>query len=173
MPLSGNCRIGLVVGDFNVSDGNCFDGDGAEFTLPNPDPEGDGSTTYSVFARALGTPGGGSTTTTCATGPGDDGVLGTDDDEELCSVISLELNRTTGQSVFQNASKYLLYVYADIDGDGTLDRAPLFDDRLEDYLWSYDNKRLRVAQLRFYECSTIVPPADDPTGPQDDSDCFD
>jgi hypothetical protein len=57
-------------------------------------------------------------------------------------------------------------------GDGDTDRLPLFDDRLQEYLWDYDNRGLRIAQLRFYECSTTVPDATDPFGAQDDSDCF-
>jgi len=32
----------VVVGDFEVLDRNCFDGNGARFQLPNPDPDGDG-----------------------------------------------------------------------------------------------------------------------------------
>ena len=30
----------------------------AAFRLPNPDPDGDGTTSYSVYVRALGKPGG-------------------------------------------------------------------------------------------------------------------
>ncbi|MEK9177084.1 MAG: hypothetical protein AAB923_02190, partial [Patescibacteria group bacterium] len=102
VPLVGKVNIWLCesgvdvacadVDGFQVMDGNGTDGS-ASFALPNPDPDGDGTTVYSVFARALGKPGGSSTTTTCATGPGEDGVLGTDDDELLCSVISMELSR--------------------------------------------------------------------------------
>ena len=45
---------------------------------------------------------------------------------------------------------------ADVDGDGVIDRVPLFDDRLLDYFWQYDNTGLRLAQLRFYEVPTNV-----------------
>jgi hypothetical protein len=155
---------------FQVLDGNGTDGT-AVFALPNPDPDGDGTTVYSVFARALGKPGGSSKTTTCATGPGPDGLLGTADDELLCSVISLVLERDPGRSKFDNVSKYLLYIYVDIDGDGDLERAALFDDRLLGYFWEYDNDHLRLAQLRFYECATIVPAPSDPGGAQIDTDC--
>ena len=147
---------------FKVLDANGTDGNGGKFQLPNPDPDGDGTTVYSVFARALGIPGGKSKTSTCATGPGDDGVLGTFDDEEICSVTTLELERGKGKSRFENVSKELLYVYADIDGDGVLERMALFDDRLEGYFWDYDNKGLKLVQLRFYECVTTVPDADNP-----------
>jgi hypothetical protein len=133
--------------DYSVLDGNATDGDAAEFALPNPDPDGDGTTTYSVFARALGAPGGGADMTTCAVDEYGD---------EICSVATLELRRTKGKSTFDNVSAELLYIYADIDGDGDLDRVPLFDESLQGYFWDYDNNGLRLAQLRFYECSTTV-----------------
>ena len=171
------CEAGVDAGcegvdDFQVIDANGTDGDGALFALPNPDPDGDGTTVYSVFARALGTPGGKSITTTCATGPGEDGVLGTADDEEVCSAIQLELVRDSGRSRFQNVSKYLLYIYADVTGDGVLDRVPLFSDSLQGYFWDYDNAGLKLAQLRFYQCATIVPDPTDPGGLQVDTSCF-
>jgi hypothetical protein len=151
---------------FRVIDKNGTDPNGALFALPNPDPDGDGTTVYSVFARALGKPGGSSKTTTCATDPVDG--------ELVCSVIYMELTRDKGKSKFDNVSKYLLYIYADLDDDGIADkRVPLFDDSLEDYFWGYDNKGLRLAQLRFYECATIVPDVSDPHGQQIDIDCFD
>src|SRR5512143_3019458 len=56
VPLSGNCKIDLTLGSFKVLDNNCTDGTNAAFQLPNPDPENDGITTYSVFIRALGKP---------------------------------------------------------------------------------------------------------------------
>jgi hypothetical protein len=145
---------------FYVVDRNATDNDGALFALPNPDPDGDGTTVYSVFARALGQPGGGADMTTCLT----DRATG----EEICSVITLELRRDKGQSKFDNVSKFLLYVYADVDGDGTLDRVPLFDDRFEDFLWYYDNRGLKLAQVRFYECPSTVPDPSDPDGPTTD-----
>ena len=77
--------------------------------------------------------------------------------DTICSVIQLELGRTRGRSTFENVSKYLLYVYADVDGDGTIDRVPLFDDRLIGYFWEYDNQGLKLAQFRFYPCTTTVP----------------
>ena len=66
------------------------------------------------------------------------------------------LVRDSGGSKFTNVSKQLLYVYADINGDGTIDRVPLFGDQLQDYYWQYDNTGLKVAQLRFYEVTTNV-----------------
>jgi hypothetical protein len=128
--------------DFAVWDANGTDGT-AGFELPNPDPDGDGITEYSVFARACGTPGGQSTTTTCATDP--------KTGEEVCSLESMVLVRGTGKSSFDNVSKELLYLFTDVDNDGHIDQVPLFDKRLQDYLWQYDNKGLKLAQLRFYE----------------------
>lgn len=164
VPLVGNAKILLSEGDdYAVLDANGTDGSAA-FQLPNPDPDGDGTTVYSVFARALGTPGGSSTTTTCATDP----TTG----EEVCSVVSLELERKAGKSTFRNVSRYLLYIYVNLDDDDDLERVPLFDDALEGFFWDYDNNGLKLAQLRFYECETTVP--DDPFDPSDDpTNCFD
>ena len=148
VPLWGKAKINLTEGDFGVLDANGTDADGATFSLPNPDPDGDGMTEYSVYARALGTPGGTSTTTTCATDP----TTG----EEICSTESMVLVRHSGKSTFDNVSRELLYVYYDLDGDGTAELIPLFSDKLQDYFWDYDNKGLKVAQLRFYEQSTNV-----------------
>src|ERR1051326_8757367 len=55
--LTGKTNILLSQGDFQVLDANGTDGS-ASFQLPNPDPDNDGVTVYSVFARALGKPGG-------------------------------------------------------------------------------------------------------------------
>lgn len=161
--IDGHTKILLSEGDYQVLDANGTDGT-ASFQLPNPDPDGDGTTVYSVFARALGTPGGSSTTTTCATDP----ATG----EEVCSIVALELERKPGKSTFKNVSRYLLYIYVDLDDDDVLERVPLFDDVLQGYFWDYDNAGLKLAQLRFYECRTSVP--DDPNDPSDDpTNCFD
>jgi hypothetical protein len=144
--LVGKTTIGLKEGSFAVLDANGTDGT-AQFQLPNPDPDNDGTTTYSVFARALGKPGGSSKTTTCMTDS---------TGETYCSVYSMVLVRGTGKSTFTNVSQQLLYVYADTDGDGKLERYPLFGDSLASYYWDYDNAGLKLAQLRFYEISTTV-----------------
>lgn len=147
VPLTGSCQIKLGEGNFQVLDANCTDGSGT-FQLPNPDADNDGITTYSVWARALGKPGGSSSTTTCATEP----TTG----DLYCSVYSMVQIRTKGKSTFSNVSRELLYVYADIDADGDLDRMPLFDSRLQDYYWQYDNNGLKLVQLRFYPLPTDV-----------------
>jgi hypothetical protein len=147
VPLSGSTKINLTEGDFQVLDANGTDGSAA-FQLPNPDPDNDGTTRYSVFARALGKPGGSSKTTTCATD-----ATG----ETWCSVYSAVAVRESGRTRFQNVSRELLYIYADLNGDGTLERYNLFNDALQDYYWQYDNSGLRLLQLRFYEIPTTVP----------------
>jgi hypothetical protein len=149
VPRFGNAKILLGEGPFGVIDANGTDGNGASFQLPNPDPDGDGVTAYSVFARALGKPGGKSTTTTC--------MLDTTTNETYCSIYSMVLVRSKGQSKFDNVSKELLYVYADTNLDGVIERLPLFADPLDQYYWDYTNDGLHLAQLRFYEVATTVP----------------
>ena len=147
VPLVGKTNVLLSEGAFQVLDANATDGSGA-FQLPNPDPENDGTTTYSVFARALGKPGGSSKTTTCASD-----ATG----ETWCSVYSAVAVREAGRTRFENVSRELLYIYADLNGDGTVERYNLFNDALEDYYWQYENSGLKLLQLRFYEVPTTVP----------------
>jgi hypothetical protein len=133
---------------FQVLDKNGTDTDGATFQLPAPDPDDNGVTDYSVFARALGSPTGSAKVTTC----------GTDPSGELeCSIISLSLNASDRPAKFTNVSKYLLYIYADVDEDTDVDRVPLFKDNWSGFFWEYDNDGLKLAQLRFYQCNTTVP----------------
>jgi hypothetical protein len=148
VPLDGTAKIALSQGPFAVLDANGTDGTAA-FQLPSPDPTNTGTTTYSVWARALGKPGGSSTTTTCATDP----TTG----ELYCSVYSSVLLRQKGGSTFTDVSKSLLYVYADVNGDGKTERYPLFDSALQDYFWSYQSNGLKLAQLRFYPVPSMVP----------------
>lgn len=149
--LDGQSKINLTEGDFAVLDKNGTDANGASFQLPAPDADCDGETEYSVFARALGKPGGSATVTNCATYDGE--VICETDTEEILSVT-----RTAGQSKFTNVTKKLLYIYVDITDDGVVNpvRYPIFDDRLQDYYWQYDNKGLKLLQLRFYQIPTSV-----------------
>jgi len=148
--LDGKSKIMLTEGEFYaVLDRNGTDNDGATFQLPNPDPDGDGTTVYSVYARALGKPLNEASMTTCAYDP----LLV----DTICSVSVLELERTKGRQQFDNVSRYLLYIYYDIDADGIIERVPLFDDQLQGYFWDYDNSGLKLVQLRFYEIPTTVP----------------
>jgi len=134
--------------EFQVLDGSATQGDPAEFQLPAPDPDNDGVTEYSVYARELGTPGGKATMKTCAED---------EEDTVYCSYYVLELERSKGKPRTRNVSKELLYIYADIDDDGVFERVPLFDPRLEDYYWEYNNQGLKLLQLRFYPTETTVP----------------
>ena len=115
--LWGNTKIMLIEGDdFAVLDANGTDGR-AEFQLPNPDPDGDGVSSYSIWLRALGKPGGKAVITTCA-----DADL-TDAYYEVCSSEYVEVESTRGPAKFENVSRTLLTIYVDatftfIDGDG-------------------------------------------------------
>ena len=147
VPLSGTTKIMLSEGEFAVLDANGTDGSAA-FQLPSPDPDNNGETEYSVYVRALGKPGGMATMVPTATDP----LTG----EVFASTLSTVVIREKGKSSFTNVSKTLLYIYADVDGDGIIDRVPLFDSRLQDFYWNYDNQGLKLAQLRFYEVPTII-----------------
>lgn len=138
----------LNVSGFQVLDANGTDGF-ASFALPNPDPTNSGNSLYSVYVRALGTPGGTATNTTCGVDPA---IVA----DTICSVFQLDLT-SHGQKTFQNVTKEMLYVYAVLPGQTTVSRVPLFDSRLKDYFWNYDNNGLKLAQFRFYPVSTTVP----------------
>jgi hypothetical protein len=97
---------------------------------------------YEIWARALAKPGGSATMTTCATDP----VSG----DVICSTENVVLVRETSKSTFKNVTNQLSSLLADINGDGILERVSLFAGGLEDFFWQYDNKGLRLAQLRFY-----------------------
>jgi len=144
--LEGKSKILLSEGeDFQVLDANATKGAG-EFQLPNPDPDGDGETAYMVYARALGTPGGTATITTCATVFNEE----TGEEEEVCSNLSYVAVRSKGKPNYDIA-KEILFIEIDLDGDGIDESYPLCDDELEGYFWDYDNNGLRLLQLRFYE----------------------
>jgi hypothetical protein len=146
LTLGGNTKIGLQEGPFGVVDYNGTDGS-ASFRLPNPDPTNSGITGYSVFMRLVGKPGSGIDMNTCAYD-----ALGA----LYCSEASVIMSRSTGGSKFTNVSRELLYIYADIDLDGDIDRVPLFSDQLQDYYWDVDSTGRAHAQLRFCPVSTNV-----------------
>ena len=161
---AANTRINLIEGDFGVLDANGTDGVAA-FQLPNPDPDGDGTTSYSVYVRALGKPGGKATMQSCY-----DDATGTWCAADFVGgVAPITIQRTKGGvAKFVNVSKDLLFVdyctawSAGLDGVlGTTDdvctsvsQVPLFGNDLLSYFWSYDNEGLKLAQLRFYELPT-------------------
>jgi hypothetical protein len=199
VPCEGTTKINLIEGaNFEVLDRNGTDGP-ASFQLPPADSGvitdqpgvndectlynadgtvdtdgivdagtgdyyvcGSGTSVYSVFARALGNPRGTAAIMLC--GETDDGI-------EVCSTANkLTLDASGRPAKFENVTANLLYLYnVTIDG-AFYKRIPLFSDVLQDYFWSYDNKGLKLLQLRFYHCTTLVPV--DWPGEIDDSACF-
>lgn len=145
--LTGKTKINLGVGDFYVWDANGLDDGETSFTLPNPDVANTGTTTYTVYAIGRGP--GAADMTTC--GYDKDGNL-------VCSANTLTIDNK-GKN-WTNAVRELLYLYDVTVCDGgacvTHKRINLFHNDLEGYFWDYDNKGLRLATLRFYDCSTTV-----------------
>ena len=148
---------------FQVLDANATDSNGALFQLP-----ADVSATWTVWARALGKPGGKSNTTTCATTAGVDGILGTADDEIVCSLSTLSMERTKGKQTFVNVSAQLLFITITVDPTANTALAAclgvtattdvtlsLFNGCLQNYFWNYDNQGLKLLQLRFYPMSGV------------------
>lgn len=155
-------------------DGNVIAPTGAVFELPcntnlvaGTDPDGEASTllaceaedpqlAYEVWLRELGKPGGGMTMQTCATEVGDrdgDGIFG----ETICSTENVVTLRDPGKEVFKNVTQQLtsLNVCFDTNPDPLITdidcfRYALFRDEFVDWHWQYDNRGLRLAQLRFY-----------------------
>ena len=78
------------------------------------------------------------------------------DDVQWCSTHNWIAVREAGKRRFENVSRELLYVYVDLDGDGTVERYNLFDEALQEYYWQYDNNGLKLVQLRFYEIPAEV-----------------
>ena len=150
--------------DFRVCDGNGFDAahdcagapfkpEGATFQLPCNTaltydaalgcPAEVAQRSYTIWARALGKPGGQASAMTCATDE-----LTT---EVVCSTTNaLTLDRQKGKSPWQDATKQLTSLVADLDGDGDLETVALFADGFQDFFWQWDNQGLKLAQLRFY-----------------------
>ena len=150
-------KIWLREGPFKVLDGNATDSNGGAFQLPvsNVDCPVDAAIDdpcqytgdYSVFIRALGTPGGSADITTCATDPGTG--------EIVCSTETLHVERTGGKSKFQNVTKELTTICVDVDHiiEPVLcdSREQLFARDNWLYYWDWDNNGLKLAQLRFYD----------------------
>ncbi len=122
---------------------------------------GTGTTVYSVFARALGkrgTPGMDAKVMLCGldyTAPDGTPLA---EPLEICSIDNqLILDSHARPGKFTNVTANLLYLY-NVNIDGVIyKRIPLFSDALQDYFWQYDNYGLKLLQLRFYWCETVVP----------------
>jgi len=129
-------------GVFQVLDKNGTDGE-ASFTLPVPG-------TYTVWGRALGTPGGQAKMATCATFI--DPTTGAP--TLLCSTENEVFVRGTGKSSFRNVTKALTTITLVSGSPAELacgtPTVSLFATCLQDFLWQYDNNGLKLLQLRFY-----------------------
>ncbi len=139
-----NLNISAAAGVFEVLDKNGTDGE-ASFELPAP-----GS--YTVWARALGTPGGQAKITTCATDPS---LTGTDA-AIVCSTLNEVFVRGTGKSSFRPVTDALTTITLDPVANLALvttcggTTVSLFDPCLEGFFWQYDNNGLKLLQVRFY-----------------------
>lgn len=160
--VGGECANLDPLTGFQVLDANGTDGT-AKLALPDPDPDADGTSVYSVYARPLGTPGGHAENRTCGLVEDIDPVTGETVLVEICSMVQLVLDRTKGKQYFINATSCLLYIYADLtplDGVMTISRVPIFSSELLESWWEYTNTGLKLAQLRFYPVPSTVPAPD-------------
>jgi len=130
-------------GVFDVLDKNGTDGE-ASFSLPAPGG-------YTVWARALGKPGGQAKITTCAT----DIVI--TDPAEICSTQNEVFVRDKGKSSFRNVTDALTTIVLDPVANADAVTAcggttvSLFNPCLEGFFWQYDNNGLKLLQVRFYQ----------------------
>jgi len=143
--LQVTTKILLVLsptGTFDVIDKNGTDGE-ASFALPAP-----GS--YTVWARALGTPGGKAKITTCATD------ITLSDPGTVCSTQNTVFVREAGHSKFQNVTDALTTIILDPVANAAAVTAcgattvSLFDPCLQGFFWQDDNNGLKLLQVRFY-----------------------
>ncbi len=146
--LEGSSKINLTRApqgeDFQVLDANGTDGR-AEFQLPAPSDR-----SYTIYVRPLGTPGGSANITTCGVDPLTS--------ENICSMETEIVVREKGKSKFTDITSKLVTITAaveDLNGDGLINELDvatydIFDDVLQDYYWQYDNRGLKLLQMRFY-----------------------
>lgn len=157
-PVPGT-DIWLTQGPFAVCDGNAFDAAydcngtqiaklGAVFQLPcNTNISTAAGTTlvpcttgmsasYDVWARVVGTPGGSSTLTTCATDPTNTLVCSTNKQ----MFVRMKPNR------FTNVTDAL----TSLVDTNTLQTVALFQGGFQNFFWDYDNNGNKLVQLRFY-----------------------
>jgi hypothetical protein len=184
--LEGHNKIELIKGDdFAVLDGNAFD-DPAQFQLPDPnlDPyiveyktNEDTVSSYSVYVRPLGKPGGSAEITTCAdlvaagwlpflsnkmaktvlgyAVENDPGAFGGYASVEQ---VALELPIDQhGKPKFENVTAELLTIvfeititYDDTTTETVYVRVPIFDPLIQGEYWDFNNDGLKNVQIRFY-----------------------
>ena len=182
---------GLDPWDFAVLDKNGTDNDGALFALPKPGyddyeitptPGDSPMSDYSIYVRPLGKPLGNAKITTCADVSesykeylssqnmkilNDPCVFG-----GYASVEQVGTGITTrekGKTSFTNVTAELTSIVFKIevydDSGALIDtiyvRVPIFDDKLENEYWYYDNDGLKVLQVRIYPWGTDLSYADD------------
>jgi hypothetical protein len=136
-------KIWLQAGDsFNVLDADGTDGS-ARLQMLDPYPGTTNTSTYQIYVRALGKPGGSSTLTS--------GFLDADG-SYWYSLENVTMTRSKGKSVFSDKTLELTTVYADITNDGVYNplRYNLFDNATYNYFWNYDNNGMKLLQLRMY-----------------------
>ncbi len=130
-------------GVFDVLDKNGTDGE-ASFSLPAPG-------TYTIWARALGKPGGQAKITTCASD------LDINTAGVICSTQNEVFVRDKGKSTFRNVTDALTTIVLDPIANAAAVTAcggttvSLFDPCLQGFFWDYDNNGLKLLQVRFYQ----------------------
>ncbi len=133
-------------GEFGVLDKNGTDGT-ASFSLPAP-----GS--YSIWARALGKPGGEAKITTCAEDIADDLDGGAQFPIDICSTQYEAFVRGTKADQFRDVTFNLTHIVLTDGSEPALacgtTTVSLFNPCLEGYFWKYDNNGLKLLQIRFY-----------------------
>ena len=150
---------GFIVID---GDGTSETGDSeALFGLPNPDPDNNLISEYSLFIRGHGKVGTSAEIFVC-------GFDGTTTFCDTTNKVTVTGGGGSGGKKFANVTRELLFIDADLSPGGP--RIGLFTAPYEDLFWEYDNKGLRVAQLRFYPCATTI--SGDGASFNDDA-CFD
>ena len=154
--------IWLTQGSFSVCDGNSWDQaydcngnpisnfTGATFQLPcnlnipaDFACDGGAEACYDIYFRALGTPGGGVTITTC-------GLLS--DGTKVCSSENTGLiSRNTGKPKFTKVTNELssLVGCVTVNGVQQCGRYALFRNEFQYFLWQYDNQGLRNGMVVF------------------------
>jgi hypothetical protein len=159
-PLNGTCTINLsqaAAGTYGVINPDCVNNPPASFQLPAPCAIDSATslcttttTDYSIYARALGKPGGTSNTTPCFTETVSNVTT------QYCSTGSyMAVRGKGGKNSFSNVTSNLLFITQCISGKTQTN--PIFANSLGQYYWTYDNQGLRLAQLRFYQVPTPVP----------------